>query len=175
MPDPLWYYYQDNAQQGPLTLEALRALADQGKLRPDTLVTRIGMTDWLPARLVPELFPQESAMRPPLPPGVGPRRDVLAAGRKLAERLHQGERRHRDVRGGAHQRGPGDHGERQRPDASRPAGRVHRHLPGASGDADHQRDPGIDRGKYPFGAHVQLQLHPLVNYHRQYGDHLPAR
>jgi hypothetical protein len=89
MPDPLWYYYQDNAQQGPLTLEALRALADQGKLRPDTLVTRIGMTDWLPARLVPELFPQESAMRPPLPPGVGPRRDVLAAGRKLAERLHQ--------------------------------------------------------------------------------------
>jgi hypothetical protein len=89
MPDPLWYYYQDNAQQGPLSLEALRALADQGKLRPDTLVTRIGMTDWLPARLVPELFPQESAMRPPLPPGVGPRRDVLAAGRKLAERLHQ--------------------------------------------------------------------------------------
>lgn len=28
-------------------------------------------------------------MRPPLPPGVGPRRDVLAAGRNLAERLHR--------------------------------------------------------------------------------------
>ncbi|HEX3551685.1 MAG TPA: DUF4339 domain-containing protein [Thermoanaerobaculia bacterium] len=89
MPDPLWYYYQDNAQQGPLPLETLRALADQGKLRPDSLVTRIGMADWLPAKLVPELFPQESAMRPPLPPGVGPRRDVLAAGRNLAERLHR--------------------------------------------------------------------------------------
>jgi uncharacterized protein DUF4339 len=89
MPDLLWYYYQDNAQQGPLPLDALRALADQGKLRPDTLVTRIGMADWLPARLVPELFPQESALRPPLPPGVGPRRDVLAAGRNLAERLHR--------------------------------------------------------------------------------------
>src|SRR5947209_2788825 len=89
MPEPLWYYYQDNAQQGPLPLAALRALADQGKLRPDSLVTRIGMTDWLPAKLVPELFPQESAMRPPLPPGVGPRRDVLAAGRNLAERLHR--------------------------------------------------------------------------------------
>jgi hypothetical protein len=89
MPDSLWYYYQDNAQQGPMPLEALRALADQKKLRPDTLVTRIGMTDWLPARLVPELFPQESASRPPLPPGVGPRRDVLAAGRNLAERLHR--------------------------------------------------------------------------------------
>ncbi|MEA2601578.1 MAG: hypothetical protein QOF89_2570 [Acidobacteriota bacterium] len=89
MPDPLWFLYQDNAQQGPLPLEALRALADQGKLRPDSLVTRVGMADWVPARSVPELFPQESAMRPPLPPGVGPRRDVLAAGRGLAERLHR--------------------------------------------------------------------------------------
>ncbi|HSS50720.1 MAG TPA: DUF4339 domain-containing protein [Thermoanaerobaculia bacterium] len=89
MPDLLWYYYQDNAQQGPLQLDALRALADQGKLKPDTLVTRIGMADWLPARLVPELFPQESALKPPLPPGVGPRRDVLAVGRNLAERLHR--------------------------------------------------------------------------------------
>src|SRR5947199_10097215 len=90
MPEPLWYYYQDNAQQGPLPLAALRALADQGKLRPDSLVTRIGMTDWLPAKLVPELFPQESAMRPPLPPGVGPRGGVLRASGELGERLHRG-------------------------------------------------------------------------------------
>lgn len=89
MPDPLWFLYQDNAQQGPLPLETLRAMADQGKLRPDSLVTRVGMADWVPARSVSELFPQESAMRPPLPPGVGPRRDVLATGRNLAERLHR--------------------------------------------------------------------------------------
>ncbi len=89
MADPLWFIYQDNAQQGPMPLEALRAMADQGRLRPDSLVTRIGMADWVPARSVPELFPQEAALHPPLPPGVGPRRDVLATGRNLAERLHR--------------------------------------------------------------------------------------
>lgn len=88
MADPLWYLYQDNAQQGPMPLEALRAMADQGKLRPDSLVTRVGMSDWSPARSVPELFPQE-AMRPPLPPGVGPRRDYLALGRGFADRVHR--------------------------------------------------------------------------------------
>ena len=89
MPEPLWFLFQDNAQQGPLPLETLRAMADQGKLRPDSLVTRIGMADWMPARSVPELFPQEAVVHPPLPPGVGPRRDVLATGRNLVERLHR--------------------------------------------------------------------------------------
>jgi hypothetical protein len=78
MPDPVWYLYQDGTQQGPMSLEALRTLADEGKLKPDGLVTRPGLPDWLPARSVPELFPQDSMVRPPLPPGVGPRRDVLA-------------------------------------------------------------------------------------------------
>lgn len=78
MPDPVWYLFQDGIQQGPMSLEALRALADEGKLKPDGLVTRPGMPDWMPARSVPELFPQDSMVRPPLPPGVGPRRDVLA-------------------------------------------------------------------------------------------------
>jgi hypothetical protein len=84
MPDPVWYLYQDGTQQGPMSLEDLRALADTGKLKPDGLVTRPGMSDWLPARSVPELFPQDSMVRPPLPPGVGPRRDVLAG---LKQRL----------------------------------------------------------------------------------------
>lgn len=84
MPDTVWYLFQDGTQQGPMSLEALRVLADEGKLKPDGLVTRPGMTDWLPARSVPELFPQDSMVRPPLPPGVGPRRDVLAG---LKQRL----------------------------------------------------------------------------------------
>jgi GYF domain 2 len=70
-----------------MPLEALRDLADQGKLRPESLVTRTGMPDWVPARSVPELFPGDSVVRPPLPPGVGPRRDVKALGRDVAERL----------------------------------------------------------------------------------------
>jgi hypothetical protein len=89
MPEQSWYVYQDGTQQGPMTLEALRALADQGKLKPDGLVTRIGMTDWVPARSVPELFPEEAMVRPPLPPGVGPRRDYLALGRSLTDRLRR--------------------------------------------------------------------------------------
>jgi len=90
MPDPVWYLFHDGAQQGPLPLEELRVLANQGRLMPDSLVTRVGMTDWVPARSVPELFPDEVIMRPPLPPGVGPRRDFLSLSRGLAERLRRG-------------------------------------------------------------------------------------
>lgn len=87
MLDPVWYLYQDGTQQGPMSLEDLRALADTGKLKPDGLVTRPGMSDWLPARSVPELFPQDSMVRPPLPPGVGPRRDVLAGFTRFTQKL----------------------------------------------------------------------------------------
>jgi uncharacterized protein DUF4339 len=89
MPDQVWYLFQDGVQQGPMTQEALRVLADQGKLKADVLVTRVGMTDWVPARSVPELFPQEEIVRPPLPPGVGPKRDFLAWGRGVTERLRR--------------------------------------------------------------------------------------
>ncbi|HEX6904700.1 MAG TPA: DUF4339 domain-containing protein [Thermoanaerobaculia bacterium] len=89
MSDPVWYLFHDGAQQGPLPLEELRALADQGTLKPDSLVTRVGMADWVPARSVPELFPYETMVRPPLPPGVGPRRDFLALARGLGERLRR--------------------------------------------------------------------------------------
>jgi len=89
MPDQVWYLFQDGNQQGPMTLEALRALVDQGKLKPDGLVTRVGMSDWVPARSIPELFPFDTVVRPPLPPGVGPHRDPLAFGRNLAERLRR--------------------------------------------------------------------------------------
>lgn len=90
MSDPAWYLFHDGAQQGPMPLEELRSLADQGRLKPDSLVTRVGMADWVAARSVPELFPFETMVRPPLPPGVGPRRDFLALGRGLAERLRRG-------------------------------------------------------------------------------------
>ncbi|HEV2844717.1 MAG TPA: DUF4339 domain-containing protein, partial [Thermoanaerobaculia bacterium] len=89
MPDPVWYLFHEGAQQGPMPLEELRSLADQGRLTPDSLVTRVGMADWVPARSVPELFPDEIIMRPPLPPGVGPRRDFLALSRGLAERMRR--------------------------------------------------------------------------------------
>ncbi len=86
MPDQVWFLFQNNAQQGPMTLEAMRALADEGKLRPDSLVTRVGMADWVPARSVPELFPLDTVVRPPLPPGVGQRPDLL---RGIGDRLRR--------------------------------------------------------------------------------------
>ncbi len=89
MSDQVWYVFQNGTQQGPMSMEALRALADQGKLKSDALVTRVGMTDWLPARSVPELYPNEANVRPPLPPGVGTRRDPLAFGRDFAQRLRR--------------------------------------------------------------------------------------
>lgn len=89
MSEQVWYMFQNGIQQGPMTIEAMRVLADQGKLKPDGLVTRVGMTDWVPASSVAELFPDGSAVRPPLPPGVGPHRDVMAFGRGLADRLRR--------------------------------------------------------------------------------------
>ena len=89
MSDQVWYLFQDGVQQGPMALEALRALADQGKLKADGLVTRVGMTGWVSPHSVPELFPQEAIVRPPLPPGVGPHRDFLAMGRDFGERMRR--------------------------------------------------------------------------------------
>jgi hypothetical protein len=86
MSDQVWFLFQNNAQQGPMTVDALRALADEGKLKPDSLVTRVGMADWVPARSVPELFPLDTIVRPPLPPGVGERPDAF---RGFIDRLHR--------------------------------------------------------------------------------------
>jgi hypothetical protein len=86
MSDQTWFLFQNNAQQGPMTFEALRALADEGKLKPDSLVTRVGMADWVPARTVPDLFPLDTVVRPPLPPGVGERPDPF---RNLTERYRR--------------------------------------------------------------------------------------
>ncbi len=70
-----------------MSLEAMRALADQGKLKPDSLVTRVGMADWVPCGAsVPELFPLDTIVRPPLLLGVGQRQDVL---RGLTDRLRR--------------------------------------------------------------------------------------
>jgi hypothetical protein len=67
--DDQWFYGQDGTQRGPIDLEALRALAASGQLRPHDLVWRQGMTDWLPAtQVMPELF----APAPPIAPVPAP-------------------------------------------------------------------------------------------------------
>jgi TM2 domain-containing membrane protein YozV len=76
-----WYYASGGIQQGPVSWEELRSLADSGQLRPDDLVWKKGMNGWVPASIVPNLIP--SGIVPPQLPPSGPlsgSTDRLAAG-----------------------------------------------------------------------------------------------
>ena len=55
MADATWYYAQNNQQLGPVTLDALRAMVASGQVGAGDLVWTAGMTQWLPARSVPEV------------------------------------------------------------------------------------------------------------------------
>mgnify|MGYP003580541835 CR=1 FL=1 len=62
---PPWYYSFNGEQFGPVALDELRQLAEDGVLSPRDLVWHAGQTEWQPAGTVPELpFAQEP---PPLP------------------------------------------------------------------------------------------------------------
>ena len=51
-----WYYTLNNQQQGPVTLEALQAMAANGQIQRTDLVWRQGMANWQPAADVPGVF-----------------------------------------------------------------------------------------------------------------------
>jgi uncharacterized RDD family membrane protein YckC len=55
MADDSWYYAQNNQQLGPVTLEALRGMVASGQLGAADLVWTQGMSQWQPARSVPEV------------------------------------------------------------------------------------------------------------------------
>jgi hypothetical protein len=60
MSDAVWYYAQGDEEHGPVTAVQLKALAEQGKLRPSDLVWKEGMEDWKPANEVRGLFSQDA-------------------------------------------------------------------------------------------------------------------
>lgn len=64
--DAEWYYSTGGAQQGPVTLVALRQQIQTGTINRDTLVWKAGMASWMPAGQVNEVF----AGPPPLPASV---------------------------------------------------------------------------------------------------------
>lgn len=43
-----WYYADNNERRGPIEDAAFQSMAASGTIKPDTLVWREGMTDWLP-------------------------------------------------------------------------------------------------------------------------------
>ena len=66
-----WYYARDNKQHGPVGAAELKRLSQTGELRPDDLVWREGMDEWMQARKVKGLFEDEPAspkMAIPPPP-----------------------------------------------------------------------------------------------------------
>ena len=60
-----WFYARGDQQQGPVTLDGLRALAAAGQLVGTDLVWQNGTPDWRPAAEVPEIFQAPTAAAAP--------------------------------------------------------------------------------------------------------------
>jgi hypothetical protein len=53
--DTQWYYGVGDQRVGPIANDSLIALIQAAQIRPESLVWRAGMTNWVPAQQVPEL------------------------------------------------------------------------------------------------------------------------
>jgi hypothetical protein len=73
-----WYAVLDGKSCGPFDDSRIKALAHEGKITPDTLVSRAGMKQWVQARQIKGLFPAGQASARPSPaPGVANRATAL--------------------------------------------------------------------------------------------------
>ena len=68
MDKPQWYYARDGAQQGPVSEEEMKRLAEAGTLRPQDLVWREGLAQWQPAQQATTYFAGAAVAPPPIPP-----------------------------------------------------------------------------------------------------------
>ncbi len=71
MAEKKWYYLKDDERQGPTTFAKLQDLVRAGDVGSDDMVWEQSMKDWVAARTVPDLVPEEMAAVPPPPPPVG--------------------------------------------------------------------------------------------------------
>ena len=62
-----WFYLCDGVQNGPVSTDQLRQLARTGKLRPEDLVWKEGIADWVEAKKISGLF-ASAPVAPPPPP-----------------------------------------------------------------------------------------------------------
>ena len=72
-----WYYSESGQQAGPVSSEQLKQLATSGQLQASDLVWKDGMGQWVEARKIKGLFPQQAVRPPQLPPTVPPVPPVL--------------------------------------------------------------------------------------------------
>lgn len=82
-----WYYGDGGQRHGPVSIEDLRNLIQDGSLKRDTLVWKEGLETWVPASKVKGLFreppplagpPKPKSGPPPLPPRRSARPEVSA-------------------------------------------------------------------------------------------------
>jgi hypothetical protein len=80
-----WYVIIDGNSCGPLDDGRIKALVQEGRINPETPVSRAGMKQWVPARQIRGLFgvtqatttpPQAAQSQPPSPLMPAPRRSV---------------------------------------------------------------------------------------------------
>lgn len=55
--DDNWYYAQNGERKGPVSLVRLKAMAAEGWLKPEDLIWRAGLAEWIPAQDADEIFP----------------------------------------------------------------------------------------------------------------------
>jgi len=89
-----WFYARDNRQQGPVSALELKQLAQTGQLKPDDLVWREGMGDWLPAGKVKGLFEEDGAKGPAKGPALSGAGATFEASAAAFERSREGPPRH---------------------------------------------------------------------------------
>ncbi|WP_052639963.1 GYF domain-containing protein [Zavarzinella formosa] len=61
---PEWYYTSAGQQLGPFTAADMKKFAESGKLKPDDLVWKEGMANWVAAKAVKGIFPAPAAPAP---------------------------------------------------------------------------------------------------------------
>ena len=64
MPEIDWYYAKGQEQFGPIGSPELKTMADDGRLTPDDLVWREGLSQWTPSSRVRGLFSETSGSSP---------------------------------------------------------------------------------------------------------------
>lgn len=63
-----WYYSAGGAKQGPIDTAELKRLAGTGTIKPETLIWKSGLKEWVKAEKVQGLFALPADESPPLPP-----------------------------------------------------------------------------------------------------------
>jgi hypothetical protein len=62
-----WYYSEAGQKRGPVSSAILKEMVAMGDLKPETLIWKDGLSEWVPAQKVKGLFPKDA---PPVPPPI---------------------------------------------------------------------------------------------------------